>query len=255
MQLSDIIYEKKNGVAKITINRPEKRNALRFQTWTELHQALIDAERDKTVGVVVLTGAGDKAFAAGADQNEPETPQYRRLCESVMRAITNASKPVIAMVNGYAIGGGHWLHYLCDFTVASENAIFGQTGPRVGSLPAGWNISYLAWVVGEKRAREIWMLCRQYNAQQALEMGLVNKVVPLDKLQEEVDKWCQELLALSPTCLKAVKASYNMAVQLLHVANPIEEIISAGFYDTDESKEGVRAFLEKRAPDFNQFRR
>lgn len=255
MEFQDIIYEKKDGIAKITVNRPEKRNALRFQTWRELYEAITDAAVDPTVGVIVLTGAGDKAFCAGADQNEEEVPEYRMTARSVARAITNAPKPVIAAVNGYAIGSGNWIAYLCDLTLASENAIFGQTGPRVGSPPTGLNVPYLVRVIGEKKAREMWMLCRQYGAEEALQMGLANKVVPLDKLTEEVDQWCKELLALSPTALKATKYSFNSATQMLHGAEPLEEMIAQTYIGSEESKEGVKAFLEKRKPDFEKFRK
>ena len=255
MEYEDIIYEKTDGIATITINRPKKLNALRQKTWIETYNAIVDASTDCVIGVIVLTGSGDRAFCAGADQNEEETPEYRMMAKSLARGITNATKPVIAAVNGYAIGSGNWLAYICDFTIASENAIFGQTGPRVGSPPTGWNIPYLAWVVGEKRAREMWMMCRQYSAQDALKMGLVNMVVPTDKLAGEVEKWCKELLALSPTALKAAKASFNCATQLLYSSEPLEEWIAQPYIGSTESKEGVNAFLEKRSPDFGKYRK
>ncbi|MHC1566348.1 MAG: enoyl-CoA hydratase-related protein [Candidatus Syntropharchaeia archaeon] len=256
MEFTDILYEKKDGVAKITINRPEKMNALRFKTWSELYTAITDASSDNTVGVIVITGAGDKAFCAGGDQNEQETLEYCENATKVAESIIYAPKPVIAAVNGYSLGGGHWLHVLCDLTIASENAVFGQTGPRVGSAAFGIMVAYLARVVGEKKAREIWMLCRRYSAKEALEMGLVNKVVPQDKLEEEVDKWCREILSLSPTCLKTVKASFAYALHMDVVGTfRARELIAPNFYLTEESQEGVKAFLEKREPDYSKFRK
>ena len=250
-----IIYEKKGHVAYFTINRPEAMNAFDFATIRTFSEATLRFRDDDEAWVAIITGAGDKAFCAGADQNEEEVPEYRMTARSVARAITNAPKPVIAAVNGYAIGSGNWIAYLCDLTLASENAIFGQTGPRVGSPPTGLNVPYLVRVIGEKRAREMWMLCRQYSAEEALQMGLANKVVPLDKLAEEVDQWCKELLALSPTALKATKYSFNSATQMLHGAEPLEEMIAQTYIGSEESKEGVKAFLEKRKPDFGKFRR
>lgn len=255
MEYEDILFKKKDGIARITINRPDKRNALRHQTWSELYDALVESSIDNSVGVIVLTGAGDKAFCAGADQNEEETNEYRVICFAVANAITRAPKPVIAAVNGFAIGGGNWIHCLCDLTIASESAIFGQVGPRVGSIASGFMLPYQARILGEKKARELWMLCEQYSAKEALEMGLVNKVVPPAKLEEEVNKWCDRILSLSPTCLRAVKACFSQALGHLHNSNSIEELMVPGWSQSDESKEGVRAFLEKRKPDFNKFRK
>lgn len=259
MNLQDIIYEKKGGVAKIIINRPETYNAFRAQTHKELAEVLQDAELDSTVGVVVITGAGDKAFCAGGDQNEAREPGgYRREADYwynlVHSRIRNIPKPVIAAVNGYAIGGGHILHVICDLTIAAENAIFGQAGPRVGSFDGGFGCSYLTRVVGEKKAREIWFLCRQYTAREALEMGLVNKVVPLDKLEEEVDKWCQEILSLSPTALKFCKAAFNAESAHQFGFEAWSQAAVRLFWGSEEANEAKRAFGEKRKPDFSKFR-
>src|SRR5213076_2526379 len=227
MTSTDILYAKANGVAWITINRPEVRNAFRTKTVAELTDAFLDARWDPSVGVVVLTGAGDKAFCAGGDQKERGQGGYAPApagspaparsgterpmdVEALHSAIRHIPKPVIAMVNGFAIGGGHVLHLLCDLSIASDNAVFGQTGPRVGSIDAGHGVGYLARVVGEKKAREIWYLCRQYSAQEALAMGLVNTVVPLKDLRAEVEKWCAELLEKSPTALALAKQSFNI---------------------------------------------
>jgi naphthoate synthase len=259
MNLQDIIYEKKGGVAKIIINRPESYNAFRTQTHKELAEVLQDAELDSTVGVVVITGAGNKAFCAGGDQKEArksggysrEVDYWHNLVHSRIR---NIPKPVIAAVNGYAIGGGHVLHLICDLTIASENAIFGQAGPRVGSFDGGFGCSYLTRVVGEKKAREIWFLCRQYTAQEALEMGLVNKVVPLDKLEEEVDKWCQEILSLSPTALKFCKAAFNAESAHQFGFEAWSQAAVRLFWASEEANEAKRAFAEKRKADFSKFR-
>ncbi|HEU5304218.1 MAG TPA: enoyl-CoA hydratase-related protein, partial [Gemmatimonadales bacterium] len=216
MTYTDILYDKRDGVAWITINRPEVRNAFRTRTVHELTDAFLDARFDPAVGVVVLTGTGDKAFCSGGDQKERGSGGYTRDGQRPMdvdtlhTAIRHCPKPVSAMVNGYAIGGGHVLHVLCDLTIAADTAIFGQTGPRVGSVDAGYGTGYLARVVGEKKAREIWYLCLQYTAQQALEMGLVNKVVPLAALRAETEKWCAALLEKSPTALALAKQSFNI---------------------------------------------
>ena len=255
MEFEDIICEKKDHVAKITINRPEKRNAFRMKTALELHKAISDAADDGSIGVIVLTGAGDKAFTAGGDQNEPESPEFLQSINNLHASIINAPKPVIAMVNGFAIGGGHLLHVICDLTIASEDAIFGQNGPRVGSAASGFPVAYLAQVVGQKKVRELWMLCRRYTAREAMEMGLVNKVVPKDKLQEEVDTWCREILTLSPTCLKIIKATYNQVADPLITRMTVGDMMASDFYLSEESKEGVNAFLEKRQPDFNRYRK
>jgi dihydroxynaphthoic acid synthetase len=255
----DIIYVKRDLVAKITINRPQVYNAFRTQTMKEMAQALSDAELDSGVGVVVITGAGDKAFCTGGDTNEAAQPRgYSKgmvhWVGAVHRTIRDIPKPVIAAVNGFAIGGGNVLQLVCDLTIASDNARFGQTGPRVGSYDAGLGASYLARVVGEKKAREIWFLCRQYTAQEALEMGLVNKVVPQDKLEEEVDKWCQEILSLSPTALKVCKVAFNAETAHMLGFEGWHHATIRDFWASEEAKEAKTAFKEKRKPDFSKFR-
>jgi naphthoate synthase len=261
MEFEDIIYEKREGVAKITINRPEKLNAFRAKTCKELVEAFEDAEADATIGVVVLTGAGNRAFCVGGDATEVGpggagySPEMGIWNPKVHYMIRHIPKPVIAAVNGFAIGGGHVFHLVCDLTIAADTARLGQVGPRVGSYDAGFGAAYLSRVVGEKKAREIWFLCRQYTAQQALEMGLVNAVVPADKLEEEVDKWCKEILALSPAALRAMKASFNAASDFVF---GIEATAFTGlwhFYETEEAIEGRNAYLEKRKPDWSRFRK
>jgi len=260
MTYTDILYEKKNGVAWITINRPEVRNAFRTRTVAELTDAFTDARWDPAVGVVVLTGAGDRAFCSGGDQKERggggyATDQRPMDVEALHSAIRHIPKPVIAMVNGYAIGGGHVLHVLCDLSIASENAVFGQTGPRVGSVDAGHGTGYLARIVGEKKAREIWYLCRQYSAREALEMGLVNKVVPPKDLRAEVEQWCAELLDKSPTALALAKQSFNIdSEQRAGVAQFAHTALGL-YYRTEEAMEGRNAFVEKRPVNFAQFRK
>jgi len=263
MSYTDILYEKKNGVAWITINRAEVRNAFRTTTVAELTDAFVDARWDPSIGVVVLTGAGDKAFCSGGDQKErgqggyaAGTASQRPMdVEALHNAIRQIPKPVIAMVNGFAVGGGHVLHVLCDLSIASDNAIFGQTGPRVGSVDAGHGTGFLARVVGEKKAREIWYLCRQYSAQDALAMGLVNKVVPLKELRAEVEKWCAELLEKSPTALALAKQSFNIdSEQRAGVAQFAGTALGL-YYQTDEAMEGRNAFVEKRPVDFKKFRK
>jgi 2-ketocyclohexanecarboxyl-CoA hydrolase len=259
MTYTDILYEKKNGVAWITINRPEVRNAFRTKTVEELADAFVDARWDRAIGVVVLTGAGDKAFCAGGDQKERGqggyAPGERPMdVEALHSAIRHIPKPVIAMVNGFAIGGGHVLHVLCDLTIAADTAIFGQTGPRVGSVDAGHGTGYLARIVGEKKAREIWYLCRQYTAQDALAMGLVNKVVPFKDLRAEVEQWCSELLQKSPTALALAKQSFNIdSEQRAGVAQFAHTALGL-YYGTEEALEGRNAFVEKRPVDFGKFR-
>jgi len=257
MAYEDIRYEAREGVAWITINRPEVRNAFRARTVDELIAAFRAAWGDPDVGVVVLTGAGDKAFSSGGDQRDRTGGGYggsgigmdMHGLHGVIRAIP---KPVIAMVNGYAIGGGHVLHVLCDLTIASDTAVFGQTGPRVGSVDPGFGTAYLARVVGEKKAREIWYLCRQYGAQEALAMGLVNKVVPAAELRAETERWCRELLEKSPTALRLAKQSFNADTE--HIGGITELGFSALelYYQTDEALEGRNAFLEKRPPQFRK---
>jgi naphthoate synthase len=259
MTYTDIAYEKTHGVAWITINRPAARNAFRTRTVAELTDAFTDARWDPSVGVAVLTGAGDRAFCAGGDQKERgaegyATDQRPMDVEALHNAIRHIPKPVIAMVNGYAIGGGHVLHVLCDLSIASDNAIFGQTGPRVGSVDAGHGTGFLARVVGEKKAREIWYLCRQYSAQEALDMGLVNKVVAQKDLRAEVERWCAELLEKSPTALALAKQSFNIdSEQRAGVAQFAHTALGL-YYRTDEAMEGRNAFVEKRPVDFSRFR-
>ena len=259
MEFQDILYEKKDGVAKIIINRPQAYNAFTTGTLREIAQALADAELDSKIGVVVLTGVGDKAFCTGGDLKEAAQPGgYSKNMgywhAEVHRRIRTIPKPVIAAVNGYAIGGGHILHLICDLTIASENAKFGQAGPRVGSFDAGFGVTYLTRVVGEKKAREIWFLCRQYTAQEALEMGLVNKVVPQGKLEEEVDTWCREILSLSPTALKFCKLSFNAETDHMFGFEAWSEAASMMFWATKEAEEAKTAFKKKRKSDFSQFR-
>jgi len=261
-EYTDILFEKFGGIAKITINRPEMRNAFRPQTLFELIDAFNRANEDREVGVVILTGAGDKAFCSGGDQRvrgeggyvgDDGVPRLNAL--DLQRVIKYLPKPVIAMVAGYAIGGGHVLHLLCDLTIAADNAVFGQTGPRVGSFDAGWGATYLARVVGHKRAREIWYLCRQYNAQQALEMGLVNTVVPLERLEEETVQWCGEILEKSPIALRFLKAAFNADTDGLAGLQQLAGDATMLYYMTDEAREGKQAYLEKRKPDFSGFPR
>jgi 2-ketocyclohexanecarboxyl-CoA hydrolase len=259
MAYTDILVEKKSGVAWITINRPEVRNAFRTRTVRELTEAFEDAKFDRTIGVVVLTGAGDKAFCSGGDQKERGQGGYaadeRPMdVDALHNAIRRIPKPVIAMVNGFAIGGGHVLHVLCDLSIAADAAIFGQTGPRVGSVDAGFGTGYLARVVGEKRAREIWYMCRQYSAQEALAMGLVHKVVPLKDLRSEVEKWCAELLEKSPTALALAKQSFNIDSEQRAGVSEFAHTALDLYYQTDEAMEGRNAFVEKRPVSFRKFR-
>jgi naphthoate synthase len=260
---TDLLYEKtSDGIAKITINRPEVRNAFRPLTVKELLIALELAHEDPSVGVIILTGAGDKAFCSGGDQKVRGEAGYvgddgvpRLNILDVQKKIRSLPKPVIAMVAGYAIGGGHVLHVVCDLTIAAENARFGQTGPKVGSFDGGLGSSYLARIVGQKKAREIWYLCRQYDAQQALEMGLVNTVVPLERLEEETVTWAREILQHSPLALRCLKAALNAdcdgQIGLLDLAGNATLL----YYMSEEAQEGKQAFLEKRAPDFSKFPR
>jgi 2-ketocyclohexanecarboxyl-CoA hydrolase len=256
MDLEDVLYEVEEGVAWITINRPRVRNAFRARTVDELIAAFRAAWRDPDVGVAVLSGAGDKAFCSGGDQKERDSAGYGTGTgigldiaglHSVMRDIP---KPIIAMVQGYAIGGGNVLQVLCDLTVAADGAIFGQTGPRVGSVDPGFGTAYLSRIVGEKKAREIWYLCRQYTAQQALDMGLVNAVVPAAALRGEVRKWCDEILAMSPTAIKLAKHSFNADSDNIHGISEMGFSAVELYYQSEESAEGKNAFVEKRQPDF-----
>jgi naphthoate synthase len=258
----DIIFEQAQGMAKITINRPEVRNAFRPETLVELIDAFNRSREDAEVGVVIFTGQGDKAFCSGGDQRVRGEGGYvgsdgvpRLNALELQKVIKYLPKPVIAMVAGYAIGGGHVLHLLCDLTIAADNARFGQTGPRVGSFDAGWGATYLARVVGHKKAREIWYLCRQYNAQEALDMGLVNKVVPLEQLEEETIQWAQELLEKSPIALRFLKSAFNADTDGLAGIQELAGNATMLYYMTEEGKEGKNAFLEKRKPDFSKFPR
>src|SRR4051794_4364272 len=261
MELTDVRYEVDDGLAWITIDRPERMNSFRARTVEELIHCLKRAWASSDVGVVCLTGAGDRAFCAGGDQKQrAETGDYGPSesglfeVEYLHRVIREVPKPVIAAVNGFAIGGGHVLHVLCDLTIAADSAVFGQNGPRVGSFDAGFGSNYLARVVGEKRAREIWFLCRRYDAETAERWGLVNKVVPAGELQAEVRTWADEMLALSPTSLRFLKQSFNADTE--HLAG-VGQIAFSGlgvFVGSDEAREGVEAFAAKREPDFSGFR-
>ncbi|GCF08565.1 1,4-dihydroxy-2-naphthoyl-CoA synthase [Dictyobacter arantiisoli] len=261
-EYQDIIFEKADGMGKITINRPEVRNAFRPQTLNELIEAFHICQEDAEIGVVIFTGQGDKAFCSGGDQRvrgeggyvgDDGVPRLNAL--ELQKVIKYLPKPVIAMVAGYAIGGGHVLHMLCDLTIAADNARFGQTGPRVGSFDAGWGATYMARIVGHKKAREIWYLCRQYDAQEALDMGLVNTVVPLAQLEEETVKWAQEILEKSPIALRFLKSAFNADTDGLAGIQELAGNATMLYYMTEEGKEGKNAFLEKRKPDFSRFPR
>ena len=261
-EYEDILYDTADGIAKITINRPEVRNAFRPKTVSEMGDAFARAGDDPAIGVVILTGAGEKAFCSGGDQkirghggyvDDAGVPRLNVL--ELQRQIRLLPKPVIAMVAGYAIGGGHVLHLVCDLTIAADNAVFGQTGPKVGSFDAGYGATYLARVVGHKKAREIWYLCRQYSAHQALDMGLVNTVVPLDRLEEETVQWCREILEKSPIALRFLKAAFNADTDGLAGLQQLAGDATMLYYLTDEAKEGRDAFVEKRKPDFSRFPR
>lgn len=259
MSFEDILYEVKDGVAWITINRPQVRNAFRAQTVDEMVVAFRQAWGARDVGVVVLTGAGDKAFCSGGDQKERGASGYGKSATgigldvaSLHAIIRNIPKPVIAMVNGFAIGGGHVLHIVCDLSIAADSAVFGQVGPRVGSVDPGFGTAYLARLIGEKKAREIWFLCRQYSAQEALTMGLVNKVVPAAQLRAEVEQWCGEMLAMSPTALKLAKLSFNADTDHIHGITEMGFSALELYYQTAEAQEGRNAFVEKRKPDFRK---
>ena len=264
MDFKEIIYEKKEGVARVTINRPERYNAFTALTLEEMHAAFRDAWADNEIGVAVLTGIGDKAFCTGGDQKTKDGDGYGKggakfsLLDAhgqVIDIIRAIPKPVIAMVNGYAIGGGHVLQVVCDLSIASETAIFGQAGPKVGSFDAGYGTVFLARIVGEKKAREIWYLCRQYSARQALEMGLVNKVVAPEALEKEVNAWCREILEKAPYTLAYIKASFNADTDHVSGIGVMARHALDLYYRTEESHEGVQAFVEKRPPDFRRFRK
>lgn len=264
MDFEDILYSKDEGIATITINRPKVLNAFRQQTVVEMVEAFKDAWGDREVGVVILTGSGNRAFSTGGDQSVRESGGYqgRRArsdtgidAEELHAAIRDIPKPVIAAVNGYAIGGGHVLHVICDLTIAADSARFGQVGPRVGSVDPGFGTAYMARVVGEKRAREIWYLCRQYSAQEAFAMGMVNKVVPAAELMDEARAWAREILAMSPTAIKLAKASFNAASEHVRGIGAMGMAALALYYGTEESVEGRNAFMERRKPDFGKYRK
>jgi len=261
----DIIYEKMDGIAKITINRPEKRNAFRPETVFELYDAFSDAREDQTIGVILFTGYGPAkdgkyAFCSGGDQSirgdmgyvgKDGVPRLNVL--DLQKLIRSIPKVVIALVAGYAIGGGHVLHVICDLTIAADNAIFGQTGPKVGSFDGGFGASYLARMVGQKKAREIWYLCRQYNAQEALDMGLVNKVVPVNKLEEEGVQWAKEILQHSPMAIRVLKSAFNAELDGQAGIQELAGNATLLYYMSEEAQEGKKAYNEKRKPNFKKF--
>lgn len=258
----EITYGLCEGVAKITINRPHVRNAFTPRTVQEMQQAFAMARDDSSVGVVILTGAGDLAFCSGGDQKvrgdsgyKDDSGVHRLNVLDLQRQIRTLPKPVVAMVAGYAIGGGHVLHLMCDLTIAADNAVFGQTGPKVGSFDGGFGASYMARIVGQKKAREIWFLCRQYSAAEALEMGLVNTVVPLAELERETMQWCREMLERSPIALRCLKAALNADCDGQSGLQELAGNATMLFYMTEEGQEGRNAFLEKRKPDFKKFTR
>lgn len=258
----DILFHKAEGIAKITINRPERRNAFRPQTVHEMRHALNAARDDLAIGVIILTGAGDLAFCSGGDQKirgdqgyKDADGMHRLNVLDFQREMRQCPKPIVAMVAGYAIGGGHVLHMLCDLTIAADNARFGQTGPKVGSFDGGYGASYMARIVGQKKAREIWFLCRQYDAQQALDMGLVNTVVPLADLEKETVGWCREMLKNSPIALRCLKAALNADCDGQAGLQELAGNATLLYYMSEEGQEGRNAFNEKRPPDFGKFPR
>jgi len=263
----DIIYEKMNGIAKISFNRPEVRNAFRPETVLEMFDAFNDAREDSEIGVILLTGEGPSkdgkyAFCSGGDQKIRGDQGYvgkdgvpRLNILDVQKQIRSIPKPVIALVAGYAIGGGHVLHVICDITIAAENAVFGQTGPKVGSFDGGFGASYLARVVGQKKAREIWYLCREYNAEEALHMGLVNKVVPVENLLEEGIKWANDILDKSPLSIRLLKSAFNAELDGQSGLQELAGNATLLYYMTEEAQEGKKAYVEKRKPDFKKFPR
>jgi naphthoate synthase len=256
----EILFEEYNHIAKITINRPRYRNAFTPLTVWEMSQAFTCCRDRLDIRVVILTGAGDKAFCSGGDMHVKGRGGYvgqdgvpRLNVLDVQMQIRRMPKPVIAMVNGYAIGGGHVLHVVCDLTIASENAIFGQTGPKVGSFDAGLGASYLARIVGQKKAREIWYLCRQYSAKEAEQMGMVNKVVPFDQLEDETVAWCETIMERSPLAIRMMKAGFNAELDGQAGIQELAGDATMLYYTLDEAQEGGRAFLEKRKPDFDKY--
>jgi len=263
LKFEDILYHHAEGIARITINRPEVHNAFRPETVRELIRAFTRAHLDPDVGVIILTGQGDKAFCSGGDQRvrgehggyaDEQGVNHLNVLDLQMQ-IRRLPKPVVAMVAGYAIGGGHVLHLVCDLTIAADNACFGQTGPRVGSFDAGLGAGLLARTVGLKKAKEIWFLCRQYGAADALEMGLVNAVVPVDSLEDETVAWCRRMLEMSPTALRALKSAFNADTDGLAGIQELAGTATSLFYMSEEAREGRNAFLEKRPPDFRKFPR
>lgn len=261
---TDILYHKsEDGIAKITINRPQVRNAFRPKTVIEMEKALEDARFDEKIGVIIFTGQGEKAFCSGGDQKirgdyggyKDDQGVHHLNVLDLQRQIRTCPKPVVAMVAGYAIGGGHVLHLVCDLTICADNAIFGQTGPKVGSFDGGFGASYMARIVGQKKAREIWFMCRKYNAQEALEMGLVNEVVKLEDLEKETVAWCREMLVQSPIALRCLKSAFNADCDGQTGLQELAGNATMLFYMTQEGQEGRNAFLEKRKPDFSKFPR
>ena len=264
-KFKDIIYEKMDGIAKITINRPEVRNAFRPETIIEMHKAFTDAREDQSIGVILLTGYGPSrdgqyAFCSGGDQRIRGDKGYigsdgvpRLNVLDLQKLIRSIPKPVIALVAGYAIGGGHVLHVVCDLTIAANNAIFGQTGPKVGSFDGGFGASYLARLVGQKKAREIWYLCKQYSAQEALNMGLVNKVVPVSELEKEGVEWAKQILQHSPMAIRLLKSAFNAELDGQAGIQELAGNATLLYYMSEEAQEGKKAYLEKRKPEFNKF--
>lgn len=259
-EYKEILFQQYNGIAKISINRPHKHNAFTPLTVQEMSEAMEMARQDTSVGVIILTGEGGKAFCSGGDQSvrgdggyvgEDYVPRLNVL--DLQRQIRTIPKPVVAMVAGWAIGGGHVLHVICDLSIAAENARFGQTGPNVGSFDGGFGASYLARVVGQKKAREIWFLCDQYDAQDALQMGLVNKVVPLEELENTTVSWCEKILEKSPLALRMLKSAFNAELDGQAGIQELAGNATLLYYLSDEAKEGKNAFLEKRKPDFSKF--
>lgn len=260
----DILYHKYRGIAKITINRPEIRNAFRPLTVDEMGQALHDARFDEEIGVIILTGQGKEAFCSGGDQKIRGNSGYsdhvskginRLNVLDFQRQIRTCPKPVIAMVAGYAIGGGHVLHMVCDLTIAADNAIFGQTGPKVGSFDGGYGASYMARIIGQKKAREMWYLCRQYKAKEALDMGLVNTVVPYNRLESETLSWCEKILEHSPLAVRCLKSAFNADCDGQTGLQELAGNATLLYYMSEEAQEGKKAFIEKRKPNFTQFKR
>lgn len=259
-EFEEIKFEYFEGIAKITINRPRYRNAFTPDTIKEIIEAMVYCRESQDIATVILTGEGDKAFCAGGDQNVKNIAGYigkdgvpRLNVLDLQKLIRSLPKPVVAMVNGYAIGGGHVLHVVCDLSIASENAIFGQTGPKVGSFDAGFGSSYLARIVGQKKAREIWFLCKQYSAAEALEMGLVNTVVPFDQLEDETVAWCKKMMEHSPLALRMIKMGLNAEMDGMAGIQELAGNATMLYYMTEEAHEGKNAFLEKRKPDFGKF--